>query len=192
MLTDNNTSTLKYSVSMKKFNNYTTQFIKQFYNKNNSTNSSPNKTKNQKQISIRSSFQKENQIIQPHPIPNKHPKQQFHPNPNPLCINSSRPSQKAQHLMSQSLQLKPSSPPHMTHIITPSTQRQVTETQNTVQSIRDTTKKPTINFKDLKSLLYIIIPGNASYLVKNCMSHRINWKETFSTSSSLFNSNGNN
>ena len=95
MLTDNNTSTLKYSASMKKFNNYTTQFIKQFYNKNNSTNSFPNKTKNQKQISIRSSFQKENQIIQPHPIPNKHPKQQLQPNPNPLCINSSRPSQKA-------------------------------------------------------------------------------------------------
>ena len=187
ILIDNNTSTLKYSASMKKFNNYTTQFIKQFYNKNNINNSSPNKTKNQKQISIRSSFQKENQIIQPHPIPNKHPKQQLQPNPNSLCINSSRPSQKAQHLMSQSLQLKPSSPPHMTHIITPSTQRQVTETQNTVQPLRDTTKKPTINFKDLKCLLYIIIPGNASYLVKNCMSHRINWKETFSTSSSLYN-----
>ena len=34
---------------------------------------------------------------------------------------------------------------------------------------------------------YLILPGNASYLVKNCMNHRINWKEPFSKVSTLFN-----
>ena len=31
--------------------------------------------------------------------------------------------------------------------------------------------------KDFNSLHYLILPGNASYLVKNCMCHRTNWKE---------------
>ena len=33
--------------------------------------------------------------------------------------------------------------------------------------------------KDFNSLHYLILPGNASYLVKNCMCHRTNWKEQF-------------
>ena len=34
---------------------------------------------------------------------------------------------------------------------------------------------------------YLILPGNASYLIKNCMNHRTNWKEPFSKVSTLFN-----
>ena len=33
--------------------------------------------------------------------------------------------------------------------------------------------------KDFNSLHYLILPGNASYLVKHCMCHRTNWKEQF-------------
>ena len=36
-------------------------------------------------------------------------------------------------------------------------------------------------------LYYLIFPGNASYLIKNCMNHRSNWKEAFSTVTSIFN-----
>ena len=42
-------------------------------------------------------------------------------------------------------------------------------------------------FKDLHILYYAIGPGNASYLVKNCMHHRTNWKESYSYVSNLFN-----
>ena len=41
--------------------------------------------------------------------------------------------------------------------------------------------------KDFKKLYYAIGPGNASYLVKNCMIHRTNWKESFSYVTNLFN-----
>ena len=41
--------------------------------------------------------------------------------------------------------------------------------------------------KDLHILYYAIGPGNASYLVKNCMYHRTNWKESYSYVSNLFN-----
>ena len=41
--------------------------------------------------------------------------------------------------------------------------------------------------KDLHVLYYAIGPGNASYLVKNCMYHRTNWKETYSYVTNLFN-----
>jgi len=41
--------------------------------------------------------------------------------------------------------------------------------------------------KDLHILYYAIGPGNASYLVKNCMFHRTNWKESYSYVSNLFN-----
>ena len=34
---------------------------------------------------------------------------------------------------------------------------------------------------------YLIFPGNASYLIKNCMKHRYNWKEAFSDVTSLYN-----
>ena len=42
-------------------------------------------------------------------------------------------------------------------------------------------------FPNLKSLYYLILPGNASYLVENCMRHRINWIKPFSVVSTLFN-----
>jgi len=40
---------------------------------------------------------------------------------------------------------------------------------------------------NMKTFIYIILPGNASYLVKNCMSHRVNWKEPYSNVTSLYN-----
>ena len=66
-------------------------------------------------------------------------------------------------------------------------QQQSPEAISVIQSRKELAEKQSLNFKDFKSLLYCIVPGNASYLVKHCMSHRINWKETFSSSSSLFN-----
>jgi hypothetical protein len=41
--------------------------------------------------------------------------------------------------------------------------------------------------KDFNRLYYLILPGNASYLVKNCMCHRTNWREVFSNATTLFN-----
>ena len=41
--------------------------------------------------------------------------------------------------------------------------------------------------KDFRKLYYAIGPGNASYLLKNCMLHRTNWKESFSYVTNLFN-----
>ena len=41
--------------------------------------------------------------------------------------------------------------------------------------------------KDFRKLYYVIGPGNASYLVKNCMLHRTNWKESYSYVTNLFN-----
>ena len=41
--------------------------------------------------------------------------------------------------------------------------------------------------KDFHKLYYAIGPGNASYLVKNCMLHRTNWKESYSYVTNLFN-----
>jgi len=38
-----------------------------------------------------------------------------------------------------------------------------------------------------KTYIYLILPGNASYLIKNCMCHRTNWKEPFSSVTSLYN-----
>ena len=39
----------------------------------------------------------------------------------------------------------------------------------------------------IKTYHYLIIPGNASYLIKNCMQHRVNWKESFNAITSVFN-----
>ena len=47
--------------------------------------------------------------------------------------------------------------------------------------------KELLKFPNLKSLYYLILPGNASYLVENCMRHRINWIKPFSVVSTLFN-----
>jgi len=38
-------------------------------------------------------------------------------------------------------------------------------------------KKEKKRLKDFALFYYLILPGNASYLVKNCMCHRTNWKE---------------
>ena len=48
-------------------------------------------------------------------------------------------------------------------------------------------EKELIKFPNLKSLYYLILPGNASYLVENCMKHRINWIKPFSVVSTLYN-----
>ena len=47
--------------------------------------------------------------------------------------------------------------------------------------------KTDFSFKDYNYLNYAIVPGNASYLVKNCMYHRTSWRESFSTVTNLFN-----
>ena len=41
--------------------------------------------------------------------------------------------------------------------------------------------------ENLNNHVYLIFPGNASYLIKNCMCHRINWKEAFSNFTYIFN-----
>ena len=41
--------------------------------------------------------------------------------------------------------------------------------------------------QNTKTYIYLVLPGNASYLIKNCMLHRINWKEPFSSVTSLYN-----
>ena len=46
------------------------------------------------------------------------------------------------------------------------------------------TKK--ICFPKEKFFYYIILPGNNSILVKNCMNHRVNWKECPSSATSIF------
>ena len=43
------------------------------------------------------------------------------------------------------------------------------------------------SIQNKKTYIYIILPGNASYLIKNCMKHRINWKEPFSSVTSIYN-----
>ena len=43
------------------------------------------------------------------------------------------------------------------------------------------------SLQNLTNHFYLIFPGNASYLIKNCMCHRTNWKEAFSTVTSIFN-----
>ncbi len=43
------------------------------------------------------------------------------------------------------------------------------------------------SLKEFNMLYYSILPGNASYLVKNCMCHRTNWREAFSYATNLYN-----
>ena len=47
--------------------------------------------------------------------------------------------------------------------------------------------KTEFTFKEYNYLNYAIVPGNASYLVKNCMYHRTNWIESFSNVTNMFN-----
>ena len=48
-------------------------------------------------------------------------------------------------------------------------------------------KEKSQSVQNLTNHFYLIFPGNASYLIKNCMCHRTNWKEAFSTVTSIFN-----
>jgi hypothetical protein len=62
--------------------------------------------------------------------------------------------------------------------------------QSPTNSKRETLKnnsemKVNSSTKD-KVYYYIIVPGNNSTLVKNCMSHRTNWRECASPTTSLF------
>ena len=43
------------------------------------------------------------------------------------------------------------------------------------------------SLQNLNNHFYLILPGNASYLIKNCMCHRTNWKEPFSNVTSIIN-----
>ena len=42
------------------------------------------------------------------------------------------------------------------------------------------------SLRNLTDHFYLILPGNASYLIKNCMCHRTSWKEAFSSVSLIF------
>ena len=48
-------------------------------------------------------------------------------------------------------------------------------------------EKEIMKFPNFKCLYYLILPGNASYLVEKCMKHRVNWIKPFSVVSSLYN-----
>ena len=56
-----------------------------------------------------------------------------------------------------------------------------------LQKYNTAKEKEIIKFPNLKSLYYLILPGNASYLVENCMKHRVNWIKPFSVVSTLYN-----
>ena len=66
-------------------------------------------------------------------------------------------------------------------------QIQEEKSQRIAQIRKEFNERQSQNLRDLRAHIYIILPGNASYLVKNCMQHRINWKEPFSVACSLFN-----
>ena len=55
--------------------------------------------------------------------------------------------------------------------------------------IRKSYQKQTVSesIKEFNRLYYLILPGNASYLIKNCMTHRTKWREAFSYATNLFN-----
>ena len=73
--------------------------------------------------------------------------------------------------------------------------KQAQSFDNSPQKLIITDSAPTKKLKkersdfgmDFHKLYYAIGPGNASYLVKNCMLHRTNWKESYSYVSNLFN-----
>ena len=48
-------------------------------------------------------------------------------------------------------------------------------------------KEKNQSVQNITELYYLIFPGNASYLIKNCMNHRCNWKEPFSNVTSFYN-----
>ena len=56
-----------------------------------------------------------------------------------------------------------------------------------LNSVRKIYKEKEIKKQNLKCYYYLVLPGNASYLVENCMYHRINWMKPFSIVSTLYN-----
>ena len=56
-----------------------------------------------------------------------------------------------------------------------------------LNDVRKIYKEREIKKQNLKCFYYLILPGNASYLVEKCMYHRINWMKPFSIVSSLYN-----
>ena len=69
------------------------------------------------------------------------------------------------------------------------TYRRREEMEKRLARIRKTYQDREVNqsVQNMKTYIYLILPGNASYLVKNCMCHRVNWKEPFSSVTSLYN-----
>ena len=52
---------------------------------------------------------------------------------------------------------------------------------------KNSQRKSIVEAYKLKCHFYLILPGNASYLVQNCMCHRLNWKIPYSKVTTLFN-----
>jgi len=69
------------------------------------------------------------------------------------------------------------------------TYRRKEEMEKRLARIRKSYQDREVNqsVQNMKTYIYLILPGNASYLVKNCMCHRVNWKEPFSSVTSLYN-----
>ena len=56
-----------------------------------------------------------------------------------------------------------------------------------INNIRKIYKEKEAKRQNLKCFYYLILPGNASYLIEKCMYHRINWMKPFSVVSTMFN-----
>ena len=56
-----------------------------------------------------------------------------------------------------------------------------------LNNVRKLYKEREIKRQNLKCYYYLILPGNASYLVEKCMNHRINWMKPYSVVSTLYN-----
>lgn len=105
-------------------------------------------------------------------------------------LNNSSKNMSSSTVLVKNIKIRPTNTTNSsTFRYEPKTLQQIQEekTQRIVQIRKDFNQRQSQNIKDLKSHFYIILPGNASYLVKNCMQHRINWKEPFSVTTSLYN-----
>ena len=56
-----------------------------------------------------------------------------------------------------------------------------------INNIRKIYKERDAKRQNLKCFYYLVLPGNASYLVEKCMLHRINWVKPFSVVTNLYN-----
>ena len=56
-----------------------------------------------------------------------------------------------------------------------------------LNNVRKIYKEREVKRQNLKCFYYLILPGNASYLVEKCMNHRINWMKPFSIVTTLYN-----